>query len=65
MYRDKRTEAAEEERDRFKAMYESSLKTINKLQTEIKELKAEKGIMERMVDISRRDLQRERSKRAK
>lgn len=62
MINDKRIDALNEEISTLKRLNERHAKTINKKDQEIRQLMAEKGILERMLDISRRDLANERAK---
>ena len=62
MINDKRIDALNEEISTLKRINERHAKTINKKDQEIRQLIAEKGILERMLDISRRDLANERAK---
>ena len=62
MINDKRIEALNEEISTLKRLNERHVNTINKKDKEIRQLLADKGILERMLDISRRDLANERAK---
>ena len=64
MINDKRIDALNEEISTLKRIIDRHVNELNKKDKQIKQLTAEKGILERMLDISRRDLANERAKAA-
>lgn len=64
MINDKRIDELKEEISTLKRLNERHAQTINKKDKQIRQLMAEKGILERMLDMSRRDLANERAKAA-